>query len=77
MDLFVGPSGHSTTVGSTDVLPAKPVPFALYLASKIQTASSPSPVLTADYKVKFYHDLYGCLTPTESSMVVNNLEAAK
>ena len=26
---------------------------------------------------KFYHDLYGCLSPTESSLVVNVLEAVK
>ena len=64
-------------MGSRDVLPAKLLPFALYLASIIQTASSPSPVLTAYYSVKFYHDLYGCFSPTESSLVVNVLEAAK
>ena len=64
-------------LGSREVLPAKPLPFALYLASIIQTASSPSPVLTAYSSVKFYHDLYGCLSPMESSLVVNVLEAAK
>ena len=78
MDFFVGPSGHSITVREVGTYSlAKPLPFALYLASIIQPTSSPSPVLTTYYSVKFYLDLYGCLSPTESSLVVNILEGAK
>ena len=70
--------GFGVKKGDVDV-GAEPayINYCLYLASIIQTASSPSPVLTVYYSVKFYHDLYGCLSPTESSLLVNVLEAAK
>ena len=64
-------------LGSGDILPAKIFPVAIYLASLIQTANSPGPVITAFYAIKWFHDLYGFESPTNSKLVVNILEASK
>lgn len=60
-----------------DVLPAKPFHVAIYLASLIQTANSPSPIINAFYSIKWFHDLFDFDSPTSSYLVKNVLEASK
>jgi hypothetical protein len=62
---------------SKDILPARALQVAIYLASIIQTANTPSPVINSFYSIKWYHELLGFQSPTESKLVVNILEAAK
>lgn len=50
---------------------------ALYLASLVQTANTPSPVVNAFYSIKWFHDLFDHKSPTESNLVRNVLEAGK
>ncbi|XP_053382012.1 uncharacterized protein LOC123541270 [Mercenaria mercenaria] len=64
-------------LGEEDIFPAKPFIFALYLCSLIQSANSSSTVINAFYSVKFIHDIYGKKSPSDSTLVVNILEAAK
>ena len=64
-------------VTSGDILPAKPLLVSLYLHSLIQTANTPSSVITASYALKWIHDMYGFNSPTESKLVVNVLESVK
>ena len=64
-------------LGSGDALPAKTLTVALYLASLIQTAKSPAPVIAAFYGIKWFHELYGLVSPTNSKLVINVLESAK
>lgn len=59
------------------MLPAKTFPVAIYLASLIQSANTPAPVVTAFYSIKFYHEIAGFISPTDSSLVTTILEAAK
>ena len=63
--------------GSSDILPAKAFTVALYLVSVIQTTSSPSPVVTAFYAIKWHHDMFGFNSPTDSKLLVNLLESGK
>jgi integrase len=67
----------SNSLGSGDVLPAKTLTVALYLSSLIQTAHSPAPVIAAFYAIKWFHELYGLISPTDSKVNVNILESAK
>ena len=67
----------SNGLRSRDILPAKAFPVAIYLASLIQTVNSFSPVIAAFYAIKWFHDIYGLESPTNSKLVVNVLEAAK
>ena len=53
-------------ISSGDILPAKPLLVSLYLCSLIQTANTPSPVITAFYALEWIHDMYGFNSPTES-----------
>ena len=64
-------------LGSGDILPAGAIPFALYLMSLTQTANTASPVTSAFYSIKWFHDLCGLTSPTSSTIVVNILESAK
>ena len=64
-------------VGSRYILPAQVLPVALYLVSLIQTASTASPVITAFYAIKWFHEICGMKSPTDSDTVVNVLESAK
>ena len=64
-------------MGSRHILPAQVFSFALYLVSLIQTASTPSPVITAFYSFKWVHDISDMKSPTDSKIVINVLEAAK
>ena len=67
----------SNGLRSRDILPAKALTVAIYLASLIQSANSPSAVIAAFYGIKWFHDLYGLESPTNSKLVVNVLESAK
>lgn len=60
-----------------DALPAKAFHVALYLASLIQSANTPSPIVNAFYSIKYYHDLFDFNSPTDSRLVCNVFEAAK
>ena len=62
---------------SGDILPAKAFTVAIYLASLIQTVNSPSPAIAAFYAIKWFHDMYGLMSPTNSKLVVNVLVSAK
>ena len=64
-------------LGSSDALPAKAFMVATYLASLIQESNSASPVISAFYAIKWYHDINGLLSPTDSKLVVNVLESGK
>lgn len=64
-------------LGSGDILPAKAFPVAIYLASVIQSANSPSPVITAFYAIKWFHEISGLNSPTDSKLVSNILESAR
>lgn len=64
-------------VGRGDILPAKALTVAIYLSSLIQTLSSPAPLIAAFYSIKWYHDLFGLDSPTDSKLVCNVLEAGK
>jgi len=64
-------------LGSGDTLPVKAFPFAIYLSSLIQTSNSPSPVITAFYAMKWFHDMCDVKSPTDSRLVANVLESAK
>lgn len=64
-------------LGGRDTLPASVFPVAIYLASLIQTVNSPSPVIAAFYAIKWFHDINGLHSPTDSKLVSNVLEAAK
>ena len=55
---------------------AQVFPFALCLLSLIQTASTPSPVITAFYSIKWVHEISDMKSPTDSKIVINVLEAA-
>ena len=67
----------SNGLTSRDILPAKAFHVALYLASLVQTANTPSPVVNAFYAIKWFHDLFDFSSPTDSHLVKNVLEAAK
>lgn len=67
----------SNNIPSKDTLPARAFHVALYIASLIQSASSPSPILNAFYSIKWYHDLLDLPSPTDSNLVKNVLEAGK
>ena len=67
----------SNGLRSRDIFPAKALTVAIYLASLIQSANSPSSVISAFYGIKWFHDLYGLYSPTNSKLVVNVLESAK
>lgn len=67
----------NTGLGVGDTFPAKALHVAIYLASTIQTAISPSPVISAFYSIKCHHDLVDLKSPTDSKLVSNIMEAGK
>ena len=69
--------GISNDLGSSEILPAKALTVAIYLVSLIQTARTPSPIVSAFYGIKWMHEMYGLESPTNNKMVLNVLEAAK
>lgn len=68
---------QASGLGISDILPAKPLQTALYLLSVIQSARTPSPVVTAFYSIKWFHEINGFNSPTNSTLVINILEAGK
>jgi len=67
----------SNNIPSKDTLPAKAFHVALYLASLIQSANSPSPIVNAFYSIKWHHELLDLPSPTDTNLVKNVLEAGK
>ena len=68
----------SNGISHSDILPAKPLHCALYLASLVQLSRTPSPVVQAFYGLKWVHSIIGAAnSPTDSSLVINVLEGAK
>lgn len=68
----------SNGIENTDILPAKPLHVAIYLASLTQACNTVSPVVQAFYSLKWIHSLIGSSSsPTDSHLVVNVLEGAK
>ena len=67
----------SNGLGSKDILPAKAFNVALYFASIIQIADSLSPLISAYYSLKLYHNLFELPSPVDSNLVTNILESPK
>ena len=67
----------SNGLESKDALPAGAFHVALYLASLVQSANTPSPIINAFYSIKWFHDLFDFKSPTDSKLVVNIFKAAK
>ncbi|XP_046573043.1 uncharacterized protein LOC124281076 [Haliotis rubra] len=60
-----------------DVLPIAPLHCAIYLLSIVQRSESISPVVNAFYSLRHAHTVIGLVSPTDSMLVKNVLEAAK
>ena len=60
-----------------DILPAKDLHVALYLASLVQLSRTPSPVIQAFYSIIWAHYVINVISPTESFLVKNILEGVK
>lgn len=58
-------------------LPAQAVSFALYLLSRIQQGDTHAVCKGAFYGIKYIHNLYMVQDPTEQTLVISMLEAAK
>ena len=67
----------SNCLGSRDILPARALHVAIYLASIIQAANSPSPLIHALYSLKWIHDIGDQVSTTDSQLVKNVFEAGK
>lgn len=68
---------YSNGLGSEDILPARALHVGLYLASLIQSANSPSTVINAFYSLRWVHAFGDFVSPTDSPLVKNILEAGK
>ncbi|KAL5004082.1 hypothetical protein ScPMuIL_017538 [Solemya velum] len=64
-------------LSANDVLPAKPIHAAIYLACLVQQSCTSSPVTQAYYSIKWAHSLVCAESPTNSCLVKNILEGAK
>ena len=74
-DFHVGKKwAESSGVGSRHILPAQVFSFALYLVSLIQTASTPSPVITAFYSIKWVHGISDMKSPTARKLLQMSLK---
>ena len=62
---------------SRHISPAQMFLVALYIVSLIQTASTPAPVITTFYAIKWVHEICGMNSPTDSEIVSKVLESAK
>ena len=62
---------------SRHTLSAQVFPVALYLVSLIQTANTPSHVITAFCSNKWVHEICDLKSPTDSKIVENILESVK
>ena len=67
----------SNGLGSRDILPARALHAAIYLASIIQTANTLSPLIHAFHSLKWIHNIGEWVSPTDSQLVKNVLEAGK
>ena len=56
----------SNGLGRGDILPAKAFTVAIYLSSLIQSCKRPSPLISAFYAIKWYHDIFNYESPTYS-----------
>ena len=61
----------------SDVLPAKALPVAIYLASLCNECNSSSPIIQAFYGINWAHSTVGVESPTDTTLVKNVLEGAK
>ena len=68
---------NSNNLGRGDIFPAKTLYVAIYLVAIIQTANSPSPVIHAFYSLKWVHNIGDQISPTDSQLVKNILDAGK
>ena len=59
------------------VLPAAPTYVALYLLSVLQASTSPSPVQSALYSIRWAHDVAGLQSPTSHTLPQKVLESAR
>lgn len=59
------------------MLPAAPTYVALYLLSVFQSSSSPSPVQSALYSIRWAHDIAGLESPTSHTFPQKVLESAR
>ena len=59
------------------VLPAAPAYVALYLLSVLQASTSPSPVQSALYSIRWAHDVAGLQSPTSHTLPQKVLESAR
>ncbi|KAK3105318.1 hypothetical protein FSP39_022401 [Pinctada imbricata] len=67
----------SNGISTEEILPAKAFHVSLYLSCLVQQCSSPSPVVTAFYRIKWAHNMISVQSPTDSILVRNVLEGAK
>ena len=58
------------------VLPAAPAYVALYLLSVLQASTSPSPVQSALYSIRWVHDVAALQSPTSHTLPQRVLESA-
>ena len=59
------------------MLPAAPAYVALYLLSVLQASTSPSPVRSALYSIRWAHDVAGLQSPTSHTLPQKVLESAR
>lgn len=59
------------------VLPATPVYVSLYLLSVLQASSTPAPVQTALYSIRWAHEIAGFESPTSHTLPQKVLESAR
>ena len=59
------------------VLPATPAYVALYLLGVLQASTSPSPVQSALYSIRWAHDIAGLESPTSHTLPQKVLESAR
>ena len=59
------------------VLPATPAYVSLYLLSVLQASTSPSPIQTALYSIRWAHEIAGFESPTSHTLPQKVLESAK
>ena len=59
------------------VLPATPAYVSLYLLSVLQASTSPAPVQTAFYSIRWAHEIAGFESPTSHTLPQRVLESAK
>ena len=69
--------GLCNFLGSGDILPAITLSVAIYLSSLFQSAHTPAPLISAYYAIKWYHDIFGLKSPTDSKSIINIFKSGK